>query len=114
MMTAGGIMGKVNLRHLLKAKSGFVYLLMTILDFLPWVVLLRFVDITVSWQYKIKAATVTGCMFQNSWQTGSLPDLMILSACTLGTKNVRKRKTITKTALDNLKLQLLQLKIHIS
>ena len=35
MMTAGGIMGKVNLRHLLKAKSGFVYLLMTILDFLP-------------------------------------------------------------------------------
>ena len=34
-MTAGGIIGKVNLWHLLKAKSGFVYLLMTILDFLP-------------------------------------------------------------------------------
>ena len=57
-------------------------------------VLLRFVDITVSWQYNIKAATVTGSMFQNNWQTGSLPDLMILSACILGTENVRKRKTI--------------------
>ena len=49
-------------------------------------VLLRFVDITVSWQYNIKAATVTGSMFQNNWQTGSLPDLMILSACILGTE----------------------------